>query len=136
MSKTVLQKHYVEFISPGTFFPETTLKEVDSWDVKKAEKMARKINERYNSKPYGFRFVTRGRGEKDLDSKVIKTSPTYYIDAIEISAAEILAGTRKDETILRDNVRINDIKRLVTNGPNSKTYKFFLPLQDGDVVLS
>ena len=54
-----MQKHYVTFISPGTFVSESTTKEVDSWDVKTAFEMSKTISERYNATPYAFSFFTK-----------------------------------------------------------------------------
>jgi hypothetical protein len=133
--KIAVQKHFVEFVSPGTFFPESTEKEIDSWNVKKAQKMSESIEERYGATPYAFRFKTRGRSEGDLDSKVIKSSRFYYLNAKVETYEEVVARNLPDEKILRDNMRINGIKKVVTNGSDSKTYKFHLPFEDGDVIL-
>jgi hypothetical protein len=74
-----MKKHFVTFCSPGTLVSETTTKDIDSWDVQEASKMARRIKERHGAVPYGFYFSTRERGEEDLDSTVTKTSHMYYL---------------------------------------------------------
>jgi hypothetical protein len=37
-----MKKNFVIFYSPGTFFAEDTTEPIDSWDVEKAKKMAKK----------------------------------------------------------------------------------------------
>ena len=74
-----MKKHFVTFLSPGTFVAEESTKPIDSWDVDKAVKMARSIKERHNARPYGFQFSTRERGPDDLDSKVTKQSGVYWL---------------------------------------------------------
>ena len=74
-----MQKHFVTFYSPGTFVDESTTKPIDSWDVERAKEMARSIIERYEASPFGFRFTTRERADDELDSRVAKTSPMYYL---------------------------------------------------------
>lgn len=59
----MVTKDYVVFCSPGSFVHETSTKEIDSWDVRKAVEMATEITERYGSKPFGFYFRTKGRHE-------------------------------------------------------------------------
>lgn len=135
MSK-IVQKHFVEFVSPGTMFPETTEKEIDFWDVEKAQKMAEKIEERHGATPYAFRFKTRSRGEEDLDSKVTKTSRFYYLNAVVMTLEEVKARKSKDDKILISNMEINHFNKIVTNGPNSKGYRFHLPFEAGDVILT
>ena len=74
-----LEKHFVVFYSPGTFVAESNEKPIDAWDVAQAMEMGRTILQRHNATPYGFRFITRGRNDEDLDSKQIASSPLYYL---------------------------------------------------------
>ena len=74
-----VEKHFVEFFSPGTFVAESSRKQIDNWDVEKAVEMAHSISHRYNATPYGFQFITCGRNDEDLNSKIIATSKMYYL---------------------------------------------------------
>lgn len=127
-----MEKHFVTFFSPGTFVPEQTTKPIEKWDSNKAVELARGITERYSAKPYGFQFSTRGRSDKDLDSKVIKQSPIYYLGGKVRTAAEVLAGTDPKEKILRSNVEYNGIKKVITN---DNSWRFVGAFNDGDVLL-
>ena len=128
----MIQKHFVEFYSPGTFVAEVTTKEIDSWNVDEAVEMSKGITERYGAKPYGFRFITRSRGPDDLDSSVSARSKTYYINCKVETLAEIEVRNDPKEEILRSNMRINGYDCVVTPKEGWKTT---LPLFDGDVVL-
>ena len=130
MSK--LQKNFVTFYSPGTFVEETTEKPIDSWDVEAAKKMAKKIKERYLATPYGFRFTTRSRGEKDLDSKVTKTSPMYYIGCRIVTLKEIKERNDSRDSILIGNMECNRWNKIVQP---IKGWQWSQPLEKGDVVL-
>ncbi len=127
-----MQRNFVVFYSPGTFFSESTTKPVDTWDVDVAVKMASDICERYNSRPYGFRFVTRKRGDMDLDSKEVAESPLYYLGGRIETLAEIEARNDPKEDILRSNMRNNGYDRVVIN---DNSWRFTGPLKPGDVVL-
>lgn len=127
-----MEKHFVEFASPGTFVSESTAKEIDSWDVAKAMDMAHEINERYNAKPYGFRFITRSRGDKDLDSKVTKTSGFYYLGGRIRTLADVERDNLEGEEILRTNMRMNDIKLVIEN---NNSWKFTAEFTDKDTLL-
>ena len=127
-----IQQHFVEFSSPGTFFPEQTAKAVESWDVQKAVEMSREITERYGSKPYGFRFYTWSRGPNDLDSRVSARSVFYWLGGDIRTAEEVLSGNDPREDILRSNVRINSFRRVITN---HNSWSFTSVLGDDDVVL-
>lgn len=47
----MIKKHFVTFLSSGTFVSEQTTREIDSWDVNKAKEMARSVLERHDSTP-------------------------------------------------------------------------------------
>lgn len=126
-------KHFVEFLSPGTFVSETTERPIDSWDVEKACDMVPSVNERYNATPYGFRFFTCSRGPKDLDSKVTKRSHMYYLGGKARTLAEVMKDNKPDEEILRSNMRGNKIKRVIVN---TNSWRVTFPLNDKDVVLA
>ena len=127
-----MQRHFVTFYSPGTIVAETTTKEIDSWNVDDAVAMARVIQERHGARPYGFRFSTRARSETDLDSKEVDRSPMYYLGGTVRTVAEVLAGTDPSESTLRSNVRINDMKRVVTC---HTPWRWTRELNDDDIVL-
>lgn len=127
-----VEKNFVTFFSPGTFMAEQSTKRIDSWDVETAKRMARSIEERYNATPYAFQFTTRGRGEYDLDSKVIKTSPLYYLGGKVETLKELKARATDDDRILVSNMEGNKWKRIITN---NNSWRWTQPLNDTDVVL-
>lgn len=127
-----MKQHFVTFFSPGTFVAEQSVKPIDSWDVETAVKMAGEVTERHGAKPYAFRFSTRGRSVDELDSKVIKTSPTYYLSGTVETLEDIERRNDPKESILLGNMRCNGWKRVVTT---QAPYGWTLPLEDGDVVL-
>lgn len=129
---SIVSKHYVTFYSPGTFFAEQTEKPIAEWNVETAKKMADGITERYGATPYAFQFSTRSRGPNDLDSKVAKTSARYFLGGKIETLADVEARNDPTERILRDNMRINKIARVVVNTNSWKTVQ---PLEKGDVVL-
>jgi hypothetical protein len=87
-----IEQHFVIFHSPGTFVAEQTMEPVEHWDVNAAVERAKGIRERRGATPYGFCFVTRGRGPNDLDSKETARSNFYYLGvALREAADEIEA---------------------------------------------
>jgi hypothetical protein len=128
-----MQQHFVTFYSPGTFVAETTTKPIDSWNVDDAVAMAALITERHAAKPYGFRFTTRGREDDELDSKVIATSPMYYIGGKIETLEEIEARNDPSEHILRGNMRSNGFDRVWTT---TKGWRWTQPLNADDVVIA
>lgn len=124
-------RHFVTFLSPGTFVAEDTSKPIGSWDVLQACAMARDIQERYGAKPYGFYFTTRAREAGELDSRRVATSGTYYLRG-RIMTLEDVLREMPDEKILAENMRCNGFDRVVvTHTP----YRWTQPLRNGDVVL-
>jgi hypothetical protein len=128
-----MQKHFVLFLSPGTIVPERTEQPIHAWDVLEAVKKAGEIVERYDARPFGFKFVTRGREPDDLDSKVIRQSNFYYLGGTVLTVAEIEAeGDPKNNTLLA-NMRANKIARVLRN---DNSYRFTVALEREDVVLA
>jgi hypothetical protein len=127
-----MKEHFVTFYSPGTFVHETTEKSIDKWDIEEAKQMARKIKERHGATPYGFRFTTRSRGPMDLDSKVTKESPFYYLGGKIETLEEVKARATKDDSILISNMENNGYERIITN---TNSWRWTAPLNPTDVVL-
>jgi len=128
-----MKKHFVQFYSPGTFVSETKEVEIDSWDVERAKELARGVKERHGATPYGFRFFTRERSDTELDSKVSKTSPMYYLGGKIRYLAEIKSLGNSDDRILISNMECNGWDRVIEN---TNSWKITLPLEKDDVVLS
>lgn len=129
-----MEKHFVEFLSPGTFVAESTTKPIDSWDVETAVLMAADIKERYGATPYGFRFLTKSRGPDDLDSKVTAKSPgTYYLGGKIETLEQVKARNDPKDRILIANMEGNGYDRIVTN---DNSWSWTRPLGKDDVVLA
>lgn len=129
----MLKKHFVTFISPGTFVAERTTKEIAAWDTDLAVEMARKIKERYGAKPYGFYFTTRGRGDKDLDSKeVARSNGIYYLGGTIETLEQVKARNYPKDKILISNMEANHWDRIIVNR-NSWTWT--QPFEAHDVLL-
>lgn len=127
-----MEKHFVTFYSPGTFFSEDSTLDIDSWDVDKAVIMSKEITERFGSKPYGFKFITKGREADELDSKIIATSNMYYLGGTIMTLAEVKAQNNHDDKILITNMECNGWDRIIVN---TNSWKHTAPLKDDDVVL-
>lgn len=128
-----MKQHFVVFYSPGTIVAESDTKKIASWDVAKAQRMAEDIVQRHGATPYGFRFITRARGEEDLDSKEVDHSGMYYLGGKVETYEEVVARNDPKENILRDNMRFNKWNRIVTT---TRGYRWTQPLNDDDVVLN
>lgn len=126
-----MKKHFVKFLSPGTFVAEETVKPIDEWDVDKAVEMARSIVECYNARPYGFQFFTRERGPNDLDSHISELSAMYYLGGKIETIEEVRERADPDERILLANMEGSFDKIIV----NTNSWKWTQPFNDGDVLL-
>jgi hypothetical protein len=127
-----MKKHFVVFMSPGTFVVEKTTKEIDSWDTNKAIEMSKDIVERHGSKPYGFYFITRERKNDELDSKQVKESNMYYIGGKVKTLKEVKEENDPSNNILISNMECNGWDRVVTT---YTPWKWTQPLNDSDIVL-
>jgi uncharacterized protein YuzE len=127
-----MEKHFVVFLSAGTFVAEQTTEEIDSWDTNKAVEMAKNITERYNSKPYGFYFITKARNDNELDSSMTQKSNMYYINGVIKTVKQLEAENDPNNDILINNMKSNGWEKIIeTHNP----WKWSQPLRDGDVVL-
>ncbi len=127
-----LKKHFVEFFSPGTLVAERTTKEIESWDIDLAKKMAKSIKKRYGAIPYGFQFVTRERGENDFDSKETARSGTYFLGGQVLTLAQIKKRNDPDDRILISNMECNKWNKIIVN---TNSWEWTQPLEKKDVVL-
>lgn len=86
------KKHFVTFLSPGTFFNESTTKEISSLDINEAKTMAGFIYERYGTHPYAFYFTTKELQGTGWYMKQVEIyhSPTYYIRGIRYTLNDII----------------------------------------------
>jgi hypothetical protein len=127
----MIEKHFVTFVSPGTLVPETTTKEIDSWDVDKATEMAREVRERYNATPYSFHFTTRSN-EGELDSKETARSCNYFLGGQVLTLQDVKDRNDSKDSILISNMENNGYDRVVQN---DNSWRATLPLGENDVVL-
>jgi hypothetical protein len=131
-AETSVQQHFVTFFSPGTFVAEMSTKPIEAWDTDAAVAMAHEITERHGATPYGFRFITRGRSDAELDSKEIARSPMYYLGGRVETLAEVEARNDPGERILLSNMRGNGYDRIIVN---DNSWRWTQPLNPEDVVL-
>jgi hypothetical protein len=117
------REHFVTFYSPGTLFAETTRKPIAEWDARTAVGMADAIVERYDAKPYGFRFdtvliadpVDDGEGGKlEIKPKCVAESGTHFLGGTLSTLDELEAHSKRDESILRENMRGNGNPIVIT----------------------
>ena len=127
-----MKQHYVTFLSPGTIVAETTRKEIDSWNVKQAVGMSREILERHGARPYAFYFSTDKRGFRDLNSKRVKSSCTYFLGGKVMTLEEVEARKDRSDKTLLSNMRNNGFKRIITT---TEGWSWTQPLKDDDVVI-
>jgi len=102
-----MKKNYVTFYSPGTMVAETTRREVASWNVDKALKMAEDIKERHGARPYGFCFTTMKRGLREFTPREVARSGMYYFNCRVQTLVEMEARGDPEESILLQNMRMN-----------------------------
>lgn len=107
----------VTFHSPGTFVPESTTLETDLTDPMQIAELARGITERHGSRPACFQMETQ-------------PGVTYWLGGKIMTYDEI--PDTEDNRILRANVRINRIERVIMNTNSWQTTAEF---RANDVLL-
>lgn len=127
----VMKKHFVIFESPGTFFHEQTERPIESWDVAAALKMADDVSERYGATPFAFHFITRERGNDDLDSRKTKESGRYFLGG-RVMDLEQVKKEMPDAKILISNMEANSIGCVIVN---NNSWKVTQPFTEKDALL-
>jgi hypothetical protein len=134
-------KHFVTFYSPGTLFAESSSKPIASWDPALAVGLAEVIRERYNAKPYGFKFETRivadpiddGYGGKlHVESKMTRQSGMHFLGGTLVTYDEVVARNLDDEFILRTNMKCNGYWVVCVN---VNSYKSTHPFDESDLLV-
>lgn len=127
------EAEFVVFYSPGTLYAEITSKPIPSRDVKLAVQMAETIIERYDAKPYGFRFETRivsepipdGKGGTlDVQSKRVSQTGAYFLGGKLETYDEVVARNDPKEDILRSNMKFGSPIVCVTTNVYRSTHPF------------
>lgn len=120
---------YVTYMEPGILYPEDYTCETPDRD---AEKFAREAV----ASVFAFSFhdiaraaVTIDGQDVELSSRAIRKSPLYYIDAEQLTAADVEA-LPGDNSILLANMRGNRWETVVRCRTGN-----FRPLMPGDVVI-
>jgi hypothetical protein len=147
----VKEKAFVTFFSPGTLFSETTTKSIDNWDCKKAVEMSKGIKERHGATPYGFQFSKRlvasplpdGQGGVlEVVPKTVEESGMYFLGGKLRTYDEVLQDNKKDDDILRSNMRANGFAVTIENTNSYRSTHSFeandkiVDLKTGEVVRS
>lgn len=139
-----MRKHYVTFLSPGTFFMEQSTRPLTDWNMVEAVTLAATITERHNAKPYGFYFTTQLTGEPvpdgeggqlEVQEKEIARSGTYYLGGelltVDQIAARVASGAI-DLRILLSNMEANDWPVVIEN---RNSWRVTLPFTQEDVLV-
>ena len=141
MTTKAVRKHYVSFLSPGSFFSETTDREIDSWDVKKVIEMAKSIKERYGATPYGFYFKTfithppipdGEGGTLNVQPKQVADSPYYFLGGEIKSYDDVVSRNDPEDKTLISNMRSNNYPFIIVN---TNSYRSTLPFGEKDILL-
>lgn len=127
-----MEKHFVKFFSPGIFVSETTILEIEAWDVELAIEKSKTIVERHGARPYGFSFLTKARNEYELDSKVVNESGMYFLGGNIYSLNAIKERNDPKDEVLIFNMEANNIPYIIEN---SNSYKIAFPFTDDDHLI-
>lgn len=120
---------YVEYLHPGSLWPEETTAPTEGRDPQRAASQAPET-------AFAFRFfdkvtmtIVADGEETELASPRTHLSGTYYIDADELTAADV-AALPGDHRILRSNMRANRWEKVARCRTGN-----FRPLLDGDAII-
>jgi len=111
-----MKKHFVTFYSPGTFFAESSRREIAEWDPALAVAMAKDVVERHGARPYGFRFSTDvvrdpvpdgEGGTLRVEGRQVADSPMHFLGGEVVTYDQVEARKDRKLDILLSNMRGN-----------------------------
>lgn len=131
MAKSTI-KHYAHYMSPGTFFHETSERELKAADVKEAAKLAATITERHAAKPFGFQLIERRVHEPIPDGeggtmkvvpKELQRSGTYFLGGTIRTLDELERENDPKMEILRSNMICNGWPIMLQNDNSWRAFE-------------
>ena len=122
----MLTKNFVQFFRPGFMFSEEETVPIKSWDVNEALKI---IKDKNMKNIYGFRFLTRGREDDELDSQIIKQSGMYFFFFLVQSLKDIEDERNLENRTLIGNMKCNGWTHAIRIG------NMAYPFEEGDKIL-
>lgn len=118
-------KHYVEYLHPGIFVSETSVREISERDVSKVE---------ISDNCFGFRFFDRTAtiidGEMLTGDRKNISGWYYYGEKMTLEQVKSTFGNDSKYRILISRMENKDIKVVVKTKLDQ-----FIPLNDGDEVI-
>jgi hypothetical protein len=132
-----MKKHKVVFYSPGTLFSESQSRDIDSWNIKEAIKLAETIT---YGKPYGFVFETYLTAEDVPDGeggmlkvqpKRIDSSGIHFLGGTTLTY-DMVCETHSENDILRSNMRANGYWIVCIN---TNSWKTTMPFNEKDCIV-
>lgn len=137
-----MRKHQVTFYSPGTFVPESTTLDIESWDTAKAVEMSEKIVARYNARPYCFVFTTDivaddvsdgEGGTLKVQPKEVARSGFHFLGGRLETYDDVVARNDDKENILRSNMRNNEHWVVCIN---DNSYRTTVPFEEDSCIVN
>lgn len=135
-----MRKHYVTFLSPGTFVSEQTTREIARWDPAVAAEMSCAIVERYNARPYAFYFSTMlsadpvpdgEGGTLRVEGKEVGRSGLHHLGGEIVTIEDVEARCDPKDSILLSNMRYTC--PIVVDNRNS--WRSTHPFEEQDVLI-
>lgn len=113
ISETKMKQDFIEILTSGSFFSESSIMAIDNWSIDLAVEQLRSRYAERLDKPYGFRFMTKERGPNDLDSKVSKRSGIYFFPGRVSTYDEVVARRDARDSILISIMSSNGFDRVI-----------------------